>query len=127
MRPRPEAVKRETLVDFWRRLTEGRGALGGAVRFHEPVEDLLDDWKERVRAELGGFLRNFEPDFDEFVNGVMRFRWYPWDDRQMLCAVRGQAASAFSRWLEGRGVPPDVARQAAATYLFDFELRERGA
>ena len=53
-------ASRETVIDFWRRLTEGRGAPGGAVRFHEPVEDLLDDWKGRVWEELTALLRDFE-------------------------------------------------------------------
>ena len=119
-------AREDTVRDFWIRLTEGRGALGGAVRFHEPAEDLLDDWKVPVREEMTAFLRDFDPDFHEFSERVMRYR-RKLDDTWMLYQLGHQASTAFFRWLERRGVPTDVARKAVAIYQFDFAIRERGA
>jgi hypothetical protein len=117
---RPE----EIVNDFWRRFTEGRWAIGGTVRFYDYSEEQwLGDWKPRVREEMGDFLREYKPDFNEFAHLALlrRDRWG--DEGHLRWVLKWQAASAFADWLKNHGVPEDVAGKAAHVYEFDFEVR----
>ena len=115
---------REAIVrDFWRRFTEGRGALGGEVQFYDYMEDLLDDWAPRMREEVAGFLQEYKPDFEAFADRVLSPRVRVLDDDWMRTILRGQVAGAFRKWLESRRIPVDAARQAVQVYRFEFDIR----
>ena len=118
---RPE----ETVQDFWRRFAGGRGAIGGAVRFHDALEKQLGDWKGRIREEMVAFLRAYEPDPEDFARVALR---RPYDryikEAYLRMVLKNQTAHAFADWLQARGVPQDVARAARAVYEFDFSIRD---
>ena len=107
------------------RFTEGRLAIGGAVRFYDVSEDQsLGAWKPRVREEIGDFLRQYQPDFDEFEYLALMQRFGLFDTGRLRWALAWQASNAFAEWLKDRGVPADVAGKATSVYEFDFEVRK---
>jgi hypothetical protein len=116
--------------EFWSRFTEsrgateGRGAIGGNVRFHADMEEqLLGERKQELRSRIGTFLCEYQPNWTEFADLARLHAPLHRDDDHFRRVLSWLASNAFADWLRKRGVPSDVAEQARYVYEFDFEVR----